>query len=86
MTPLPPRQQQALDAIRAHIQAHGFPPTVRELARAIGVSAPATVAQHLDALERKGYLMRGYSGLGGRKRSSRTIRLLGNDSTRGGIP
>lgn len=79
------RQQHVLDAIRGYIQAHGYPPTVREIAQAIGVSAPATVAQHLDALERKGYLTRGYAGLGGRKRSSRTLRLLENESTRGGL-
>jgi repressor LexA len=85
--PLPLRQQQVLDAIKGYIQAYGYPPTVREIARMIGVSAPATVAQHLDALERKGYLTRGYSGLGGRKRSARTLRLLGNESApRGGTP
>lgn len=69
--PLTKRQQQVLELIRQHIDNHGYPPTLRELAKQLEVSGTLPVSKHLDALERKGYLTRS-SG-------SRSISL--NDST-----
>jgi repressor LexA len=47
-----------LDAIAARQQTHGRPPTVRELAQALGVGSTATIHQHLRVLEAKGFLAR----------------------------
>ncbi len=55
---LSPRQQEVLRVIGAWVDRHGRPPTVREIAEALGVSSTATVVQHLRALESKGYLAR----------------------------
>lgn len=52
------RQQQILDYIRACIQEKHYPPSVREIGEAIGLSSPSTVHAHLNALEAKGYITR----------------------------
>jgi repressor LexA len=51
------RQQAILDFINKHVDDNGFPPSVREIGRRFGVY-PATVQDHIAALERKGYLQR----------------------------
>ena len=53
-----PRQQQVLDYITERIEAHGYPPTLREIARHLGVTGTVSAIHHLAALERKGYLRR----------------------------
>ena len=53
---LSPRQQDALDAIRAHLKRFGVPPTRLELRRALGIGNQAGVDRLLDALQRKGWL------------------------------
>lgn len=52
------RQQQILDFIRGEIHRCGYPPSVREIGEAIGLSSSSTVHSHLAALESKGYLRR----------------------------
>ncbi len=52
------RQQQILDFIRAEIHRRGFPPAVREIGEAVGLSSSSTVHAHLAALQDKGYLRR----------------------------
>lgn len=52
------RQQQILDFIRAEIHRCGYPPSVREIGEAIGLSSSSTVHSHLAALEAKGYIKR----------------------------
>lgn len=52
------RQQQILDFIRAEIHRRGFPPSVREIGEAVGLSSSSTVHSHLAALESKGFLRR----------------------------
>ncbi len=52
------RQQQVLTLIRHHIDMSGYPPTLRELARQLGVSGTLPISKHLAALEKKGYLTR----------------------------
>ena len=51
------RQEQVLDFIRDHSRENGFPPSVREIGGRFGLS-PATVHDHIKALERKGSLER----------------------------
>lgn len=52
------RQRQILDFIRAEIHRRGFPPSVREIGEAVGLSSSSTVHSHLAALEAKGLLRR----------------------------
>jgi repressor LexA len=48
------RQRQILDWIRAHIDAHGMPPTRAEIAAGLGFSTASSAEDHLQALARKG--------------------------------
>ncbi|MFQ5464321.1 MAG: transcriptional repressor LexA [Thermodesulfobacteriota bacterium] len=52
------RQKDVLDFIEGFMAAHGYPPSVREVAASLGISGAANAAKHLAALERKGYLRR----------------------------
>lgn len=44
------RQQQVLDYIRQTVEARGYPPSVREIGEAVGLSSPSTVHSHLNSL------------------------------------
>lgn len=52
------RQREILDFIRAEIHRRGFPPSVREIGDAVGLSSSSTVHSHLAALEAKGFVRR----------------------------
>ncbi len=52
------RQREILDVIERHMRAHGYPPSVREIGEAVGLTSPSTVHTHLGTLERLGYLRR----------------------------
>jgi len=56
MSELTDRQMQVLTIIRDHIQKNGQAPTVREIARELGVSSTCTAHKHLAALEKKGLI------------------------------
>ena len=62
MTPLTKRQKEVLDAIAAWMKKHGYAPTFQELADALGISSLATIAAHINKLERKAYLARNGGG------------------------
>jgi repressor LexA len=51
------RQQAILDFINQYVEDNGFPPSVREIGRHFGIY-PATVQDHITALERKGHLQK----------------------------
>jgi repressor LexA len=51
------RQQAILDFINEYLNENGFPPSVREIGKHFKIY-PATVQDHISALERKGYLQR----------------------------
>jgi len=55
---LSPRQRQILQYIVQHTDAHGYPPTVREIGEAVGLSSSSTVHAHLKALEQLGLICR----------------------------
>ncbi len=55
--PLTQRQHRVLRTIERFIQDEGYTPSVREIGAAVGL-APATVQQHLEVLDRKGYIRR----------------------------
>ncbi|MCD8199641.1 MAG: transcriptional repressor LexA [Coriobacteriaceae bacterium] len=52
------RQKEVLDYIQTCIDEKHYPPSVREIGEALGLSSPSTVHAHLAALERKGYINR----------------------------
>jgi repressor LexA len=58
VTVLSERQQQVLDYIRKTVADRGYPPSVREIGEAIGLSSPSTVHSHLSALVRAGAIKR----------------------------
>lgn len=53
------RQSEILRMIEKSLLVQGYPPTVREIGQAVGLSSPASVQNHLTALEEKGYIRRG---------------------------
>jgi repressor LexA len=52
------RQRQVLEIIEQHTRQNGYPPSVREIGEAVGLTSPSTVHAHLAALQRRGYLRR----------------------------
>jgi repressor LexA len=58
MTDLTPRQRQVLEFVDAEVRHRGYPPSVREIGEAVGLSSSSTVHAHLAALQDKGYLTR----------------------------
>lgn len=52
------RQQQVLEYIRQTVADRGYPPSVREIGDAIGLSSPSTVHSHLSALVKAGAIKR----------------------------
>lgn len=52
------RQSQILNYLHKHIQKKGYPPSVREIGRAVGLSSSSTVHSHLETLEKKGLIKR----------------------------
>lgn len=56
MEELTKRQEDILGYIKEYIVSKGYPPTIREICKAMGVSSPATVHAHLNNLEQKGFI------------------------------
>ena len=52
------RQQQVLEYIRQTVAERGYPPSVREIGEAVGLSSPSTVHSHLSALVSAGAIKR----------------------------
>jgi len=52
------RQRQILDLILDTVDRRGYPPSVREIGDAVGLSSPSTVHSHLSSLVDQGYLRR----------------------------
>lgn len=52
------KQQLILEFLKKEIKRNGYPPTVREICDAVGLSSTSTVHAHLETLERKGYIRR----------------------------
>ncbi len=52
------RQRTILDVIRASVNNRGYPPSIREIGDAVGLTSTSSVAHQLRTLERKGYLRR----------------------------
>jgi repressor LexA len=52
------RQRTILDVIRASVSSRGYPPSIREIGDAVGLTSTSSVAHQLRTLERKGYIRR----------------------------
>ncbi|WP_228795308.1 transcriptional repressor LexA [Nocardia farcinica] len=52
------RQRKVLEVIRTSVNERGYPPSIREIGDAVGLTSTSSVAHQLRALERKGYLRR----------------------------
>jgi repressor LexA len=57
-TALTPRQRKVLEVIRDWVERFGYPPSVREIGDAVGLTSTSSVHHQLRTLERKGYLRR----------------------------
>ena len=90
-TPLTARQQQILEIIDQHVSERGYPPSVREIGKAIGLTSPSSVQNHLNRLNELGYLRRDpvkpralevrydpNSGASGDRRPFRHVPLVGD--------
>lgn len=58
MTKLSKRQQMIFDYIQSEVNEKGYPPSVREIAEAVGLASSSTVHGHLSRMETKGYIRR----------------------------
>ncbi len=52
------RQRRVLEVIRDSIDRRGYPPSVREIGEAVGLSSASSVAHQLSVLQKKGWLRR----------------------------
>lgn len=71
------KQQAILNFIQDYLEAHQYPPSVREIGKQFGIY-PATVQDHLSAIERKGFLTK-------KRFQSRTLSVA-STARRGGTP
>ncbi len=63
------KQANLLEQIKAYISSAGIPPTVRELCDLVGINSTSTIAGHLNALQKKGYISKNPN-------SPRSIRVI----------
>ncbi len=68
------RQKQVLDYLVNFIDRQGYSPSFEEIAEGLDLSSVATVHKHLDTLERKGFIRRGYN----RSRSVEVVAFPGS--------
>ena len=52
------RQREILEMIRESVHRRGYPPSVREIAEAVGLASTSSVAHQLTVLQKKGFLRR----------------------------
>jgi repressor LexA len=71
------RKQRIIEFIASTVRARGYPPSVREIAVAVGLASTSAVHHHLEALEREGLLERGAT-------HSRALRLTPAATLRSG--
>jgi repressor LexA len=71
------RQQDILDFLSDFTAKNGYPPSVREIGEAVGLSSSSTVHSHLNALEDKGFIRRDPS-------SARALTVIGQEDAETG--
>jgi len=73
------RQQEIWNFLTEYVDAHGYPPTVREIGERVGLASPSTVHAHLANLERAGLLRRDPT-------KPRALELLGRERREADTP
>jgi len=73
------RQREVLEFIGVKVRERGYPPSVREIGEALGLSSPSTVHSHLSTLVRLGYLRRDPS-------KPRAIEIVDQQQEQSGLP
>lgn len=68
------RQKQVLDFLVGFINKHGYSPSFEEIGASLDLSSLATVHKHMETLERKGFIKRGYN----RSRSVEVVAVPGS--------
>lgn len=58
MEGLTPRQEEVLDLVLEALEKRGYPPSIREICDALGLSSTRGALRHLEALEKKGFISR----------------------------
>lgn len=56
MEKLTNRQEEVLKYVKNYIAKYNYPPAIREIGKALGLTSPATIHTHLSSLEEKGYI------------------------------
>lgn len=77
MPKLSKRQQMIFEFIQSEVRKKGYPPSVREIAQAVGLASSSTVHGHLKTIEQKGYIRRNPT-------KPRAIELLQDEQTSNG--
>ena len=57
---LGPREKDIMTFIENQITTKGYPPSVREIGKAVGLSSTATVHGYIKKLQEKGYIVKDY--------------------------
>ena len=52
------KEKEVYDFIKKQIDEEGYPPSVREICTAVGLSSPSTVHRYINSLEEKGYIIK----------------------------
>ncbi len=66
------KQKNVYEFLKKHIKNTGYPPSVREVCEAVGLSSTSSAHAHLETLENKGYIRRS-------KTKNRSIEILEDD-------
>jgi repressor LexA len=73
------KQLVILNFVKQEIKSKGYPPSVREICKAVGLSSTSTVHSHLTALEKKGFIRKGNN-------KNRAIEVIDEESMLYNIP
>lgn len=52
------KEKEIFEYIKKQIEEAGYPPSVREICNAVGLSSPSTVHRYINSLEEKGYIIK----------------------------
>ena len=67
------RQKRMLEFIQRHLRETGYPPTIREIGKAVGISSTSVVNYNLNVLQERGYIQRS-------RETSRGLRIVGAEA------
>lgn len=92
MNGLTRRQRQMLAFVGIYARTHGYPPSIREIGRRMGITSTNGVAEHLDCIAAKGYIARAFGRSRGIEITAKgwtelgwAVVLLSNDDHAGNI-